>query len=156
MKPVFRDCLYSNYNKWFTSAFQIKQGMQQNIIPIPTSKLAFKVQFFAETYFRVFKSFAKIAKIRSSRKFPLIRYWKEKETHIHFCCYLYQRCINCVNESLFEISNIHVCTHNETFLCKDTICLSSVNGKGERGYVREIQAVLNCRKNWFFTCCIFG
>ena len=74
MRPVFRGCLYSNYTKWFTSGFQIRQGMQQNIIPVPTSKLPFKVQFFAATYFRVFKSFAKIAKIRSSRKFPLIRY----------------------------------------------------------------------------------
>ena len=74
MRPVFRGCLYSNYTKWFTSGFQIRQGMQQNIIPVPTSKLPFKVQFFAETYFRVFKPFAKIAKIRSSRKFLLIRY----------------------------------------------------------------------------------
>ena len=74
MRPVFRGCLYSNYTKWFTSGFQIRQGMQQNIIPVPTSKLPFKVQSFADTYFRVFKSFAKIAKIRSSRKFPLIRY----------------------------------------------------------------------------------
>ena len=48
--------------------------MQQNIIPVPTSKLSFQVLFFAETYFRVFKSFAKIAKIRFSRKFPLIWY----------------------------------------------------------------------------------
>ena len=77
--PVFRGCLYSNYTKWFTSGFQIRQGMQQNIIPVPTSKLPFKVQFFAETYFRVFKSFAKKAKIRSSRKFPLIRYVAEAE-----------------------------------------------------------------------------
>ena len=59
---------------WFTSGFQIRQGMQQNTIPVPTSKLSFKVQFFAETYFRVFKSFAKIAKIRFSRKFLVIRY----------------------------------------------------------------------------------
>ena len=48
--------------------------MQQNIMPVPTFKLSFQVQFFAETNFRVFKSLAKIAKIRSSRKFPLIRY----------------------------------------------------------------------------------
>ena len=54
---------------WFTSRFQIRQGMKQNIIPVPTSKI--KVQFFAETYFRVFKSFAKI---RFSRKFLVIRY----------------------------------------------------------------------------------
>ena len=38
----FRGCLYSNYTKWFTSGFQIRQGMQQNIIPVPTSKLPFK------------------------------------------------------------------------------------------------------------------
>ena len=48
--------------------------MQQIIIPVPTFKLSFQVQFFARTYFRVFKSLAKIAKIRFSRKFPLIRY----------------------------------------------------------------------------------
>ena len=71
---IFRGCLYRNYTKWFTFGFQIRQGMQQNIIPVPTSKLPFKAQFFAETYFRVLQSFAKIAKIRSSRKFPLIRY----------------------------------------------------------------------------------
>ena len=65
----------------FTSGFQVRQGMQQNIIPVPTSKLPFKVQFFAETYFRVFKSFAKKAKIRSSRKFPLIRYLKFLNTN---------------------------------------------------------------------------
>ena len=46
----------------------ITESMQQNILPLPTSKLSFKVQFFAETYFRVFKSFAKIAKIRSREK----------------------------------------------------------------------------------------
>ena len=100
MRPVFRGCLYSNYTKWFTctSGFQIRQGMQQNIIPVPTSILPFKVQFFAETYFRVFKSFAKIAKIRSSRKFPLIRYelwtpmlkkhflfWGRKKSGLGFC-----------------------------------------------------------------------
>ena len=48
--------------------------MQQNIMPVPTFKLSFQVQFFAETYFRVFKSLAEIAKIRFSPKFPLIRY----------------------------------------------------------------------------------
>ena len=48
---------------WFTSGFHIRQGMQQNIMPVPTFKLSFQVQFFAETYFRVFKSLAKIAKI---------------------------------------------------------------------------------------------
>ena len=42
-------------------------------IPVPTSKLSFKAQFFAETYFRVFKLFAKITKIRFSRKFLVIR-----------------------------------------------------------------------------------
>ena len=32
----------------------------------------------------------------------VIMYWKEKETHIHFECCLYQRCIVCVNESDFK------------------------------------------------------
>ena len=50
--------------------------MQQNFMPVPSFKLSFQVQDFAETYFRVFKSLAKIAKIRFSRKFPLIRYSK--------------------------------------------------------------------------------
>ena len=86
--------------------------------------------------------------------FPLTSklYWKEKETHIHFSCYLYKRCINCVNESLFEMLNIHICTHCDTFLCKNTTCVSHFNGKGDRGYEREIQSVLNTRKNWFFKC----
>ena len=66
---------------------------------------------------------------------------------IHFCCYFYQRCINCVNESLFEILIIHICTHCDTFLCKETTCVSHVNGKGDRGYERELQAVLNNREN---------
>ena len=48
--------------------------------------------------------------------------------------------------------NIHICTHGDTFLCKDTMRVSYVNGKGERGYEREIQAVLNNRKNGFFKC----
>ena len=55
--------------------------MQQNIVPVPTSKLSFQVQFFVETYFRVFKSFAKIAKIRFSRKFLVILYYIEE----HIC-----------------------------------------------------------------------
>ena len=84
-------------------------------------------------------------------------YWKEKETHIHFGCYLYQRFINnCVNESLFEMLNIHIWTNCDTFLCKETMCASHVNGKGDRGYERGIQVVLNNRKNWFFKCSGFG
>ena len=72
---------------WFTSGFQIKQGMQQNIILIPTSKLSFKVQFFAETYFRIFKAFAKIAKIRFSRKFLVIRYDVKENHRLIRSCY---------------------------------------------------------------------
>ena len=72
--------------------------------------------------------------------------------HIHFGCYLYQRCINCVNESLFDMLNIHICTHCDTFLCKKTTCVSHGNGKGDREYGRKIQAVLNNRKNRFFKC----
>ena len=83
-------------------------------------------------------------------------YWKEKVTHILFGCYLYQRCIDCVNESLFEMSNIHICTHCDTFPCKNTTCVSHVKGKGDRGYEREIQAALNNRKNWYFKCPGFG
>ena len=79
-------------------------------------------------------------------------YWKEKETHIHFGCYLYQRCIYCVNEFLFDMLSIHICTHCDTFLCKKTTCVSHVNGKGDRGYEWKIQSVSNNIKNWFFKC----
>ena len=53
----------------------------------------------------------------------------------------------CVNESLFEMLNVHICTNCDSFLCKKTTCVSHVKGKGDRGYKREIQAVLNNRKN---------
>ena len=43
--------------------------------------------------------------------------------------------------------NNHICTHCDTFLCKDTTCVSHVNGKGDMGYERKIHAVLNNRKN---------
>ena len=33
-----------------------------------------------------------------------------------------------------------------------TTCVSYVNCKGDRGYERKIQAVLNNRKNLFFKC----
>ena len=46
----------------------------------------------------------------------------EKETHIHFGCYLYQRCINCVNESLFEMLNIHISTHCDISLQRPRAC----------------------------------
>ena len=42
--------------------------------------------------------------------------------------------------------NIHICTHRNTFICKETTCVSHVNVKGDRGYNRETQAVL---KNGF-------
>ena len=38
----------------------------------------------------------------------LLNILKGKETHIQFGCYLYHRCINYVNESLFEMLNIHI------------------------------------------------
>ena len=57
--------------------------------------------------------------------------------------------LNCVNESLFEMLNIYICTHCDTFLCKKTTCVSHVNGTGDRGGgdERETQAVSNNRKN---------
>ena len=61
-------------------------------------------------------------------------------------------CINCLNESLFEMLNIHICTHCDTFLCKETTFVSHVNGKGGMGYERKIPAILNNRKNLFFKC----
>ena len=75
-----------------------------------------------------------------------VMYWKEKGTYTHFGCYLYKRCINCVNESVL---NIHICTQCDTFLCKENTCVSHINGKGDRVYEREIQAVFKNRKNWF-------
>ena len=50
----------------------------------------------------------------------VIIYWKEKGTHIHFECFLYKRYILFVNESVFEILNIHIWTHCDTFHCKQT------------------------------------
>ena len=53
--------------------------------------------------------------------------------------------------------NIHICTHCDTFLCKKTTCVSHVNGKGDRGYGRKIQAVLNNRKKTDFSnALVFG
>ena len=76
--------------------------------------------------------------------------------HIHFGCHLYQRCINCVKESLTEMLNIHICTYCDTFLCTETTCVSHVNGKGDRGNERKIHAVLNNRKNLLFKSPGFG
>ena len=42
---------------------------------------------------------------------------------------IFVRCIDCVNESVFEMLNIHICTHCDTFNCKQTMCVSRVNGK---------------------------
>ena len=58
----------------------------------------------------------------------------------------------CVNESGFEMLNIHIWTHCDTFHCKQTMCASRVNGKSDRGNACEIQAVWNNRKNWCFKC----
>ena len=46
---------------------------------------------------------------------------------------MYQRYIVCVNEYVFEMLNIHIWTHCDTFHCKKTTCVSHVNGKGDRG-----------------------
>ena len=83
-------------------------------------------------------------------------YWKEKETHIHFECYLYQRCIVCVKESVFEMLNIHVWTQYDIFHCKQTTHVSCIDGKSDRGNANKIHAVCNNRKNWFFNCPGFG
>ena len=37
---------------------------------------------------------------------------KGKRTHIPFGCYLYQRCINCVNESVFEMLHMFISAHS--------------------------------------------
>ena len=68
-------------------------------------------------------------------------YWKEKETNIHFECYLYQRCFVCVKESVFEMLNIHIWTHYDTFHWKQTTCVSWVHGKSDIGNASEIHAV---------------
>ena len=36
-----------------------------------------------------------------------------------------------------------MCKHCDTFLCQEITCVSHVNGKGDKGYERKIQAVLN-------------
>ena len=84
-----------------------------------------------------------------------VLYWKEKETYTHFECYLYQRCNVCVKESVFEMLNIYIWTHCDTFYCKHTTCVSCVHGKSDRGHASEIHAVCNNGKNWFFTCPCF-
>ena len=74
MRPVSKGCLYSNYTIWFLDLrpdFRLDR-VCNTILQLLNFLL--KVQFFAETYFHVFKLFAKIAKIRFSRKFPVIRY----------------------------------------------------------------------------------
>ena len=43
--------------------------------------------------------------------------------------------------------DILMCTHYDTFLCKEITCVSHVNGKGDRGYEGKIQAVLNNGKD---------
>ena len=83
-------------------------------------------------------------------------YWKEKETHIHFECYLYHRCFVCVKESVFEMLNIHIWIHCDTFHCKQTTHVSCIYGKSDRGNASEIHAVCNNRENWFFKCPCFG
>ena len=72
--------------------------------------------------------YAKFNQNAQSSSMFIIIYWKEKETHIHFEEYLYQRYIVCVNESVFEMLNIHIWTHRDTFRCKQTMCVSRVNG----------------------------
>ena len=61
--------------------------------------------------------------------------------------YLYQRYIVCVNESVFEMLNIRLSRHCDTFHCKQTMCVSHVNGKSDKGNASEIQAACNNRKN---------
>ena len=71
---------------------------------------------------------------------------RKKKTHIHFGFYLYQRCIYCVNESLFEMLNIHMCTHCDTFLCKRPRVYRMLMVKVIGGTNGKIQAVLNNTK----------
>ena len=46
--------------------------------------------------------------------------------------------------------NIHICTHCDTFLSKEDQCVSHVNGKGDWGNERDIQAVLHNRNELIF------
>ena len=57
-----------------------------------------------------------------------------------------------VNESVFEMLNIHIWAYCNTFHCKQTICVLHVNGKSDRGNASDIQAVCKNRRNWFFKC----
>ena len=61
-------------------------------------------------------------------------------------------CIKDISQSVFEILNIHIWTHCDTFHYIQTMCVSRVNGKRDRGNASEIQPVCNNRKNWFFKC----
>ena len=56
---------------------------------------------------------------------------------------------------MFEMLNIHIYTHYDTFHCKKTMCVSHVNGKSDRGFASNIPAVCNNRTNWFFKCHCF-
>ena len=53
--------------------------------------------------------------------------------------YFYQTYSVCVNESVFEMLNIHILTYCDTFHCKQTMYVSRVNDKSDRGNASEIQ-----------------
>ena len=93
-----------------------------------SDKLFLNVEFYCILYFAVFASVLASAclgtfgaslfnflhyfswlRITDEGSVPFMRiwsmlYWKENETHIHFECYLYQRDIVFVNESVFVLN----------------------------------------------------
>ena len=100
----------------------------------------------AEATFQSLRCFADVLSITTPSFSRYNIYRKEKETHIHFECYLYQRCIICLKESVFEMLKFITLTHRDTFHCKQTMCVSHVNGKSERCNASEMQALCTNRK----------
>ena len=55
--------------------------------------------------------------------------------------------IVCVNEYVFEMINIHILIHCDTYHCKQTMCVPRVSSTSDRRNASEIQAVCNNRNN---------
>ena len=46
--------------------------------------------------------------------------------------------------------NIYIWTHCDKVNCKQTMCVSRIDGKSDRANTTEMQAIYNNRKKWFF------
>ena len=101
--------------------------------------------FYKQLYFLLIKplwlAFPLYAIIEFLIKFV---YWRQNKTHVHFGCNLYQRCIIYVNESVFEMLNVHTCinsTAKKLHVCRTLMIVAIVLLK-----VYMIKAVFNNRK----------